>query len=118
ERKRPMIARPNVAAPPKFTPSRPKAEAAEAPAQKPDVPLKPGMIPDRASPLSAHLASRGTEKKPTRRGGGGSSREMTAEEREQESLKAKRWIRPGRRSREEEDAETRRGRTLHRNRSR
>ena len=116
ERKRPQMARPLVAAPPKFTPSRPKAEPNEAPAQKPDVPLKPGMMPDRASPLSAHLASRGTEKKPTRRGGGG-VREMTAEEREQESLKAKRKGRPGRRNREDEE-EGRRGRTLHRNRSR
>ncbi|MBA3314038.1 MAG: translation initiation factor IF-2 [Planctomycetaceae bacterium] len=119
ERKRPVLARPAVAAPPKFTPSRPKADANEAPAQKPDVPLKPGMMQDRASPLSAHLASRGTEKKgPARRGGGGGvAREMSAEEREQDALKAKRKGRPGRRSREDDD-DGRRGRTLHRNRSR
>ncbi len=117
ERKRPAFARPIVAAPPKFTPSRPKADPGEAPAQKPDVPLKPGMMPDRASPLSAHLASRGTEKKagPARRGGGG--REVTGEDREAEALKAKRKARPGRRSREDED-DGRRGRQLHRNRSR
>jgi len=117
ERKRPVLARPVVAAPPKFTPSRPKAEPGEAPAQKPDVPLKPGMMPDRASPLSAHLASRGTEKKagPARRGGGG--RDVVGEDREADALKAKRKARPGRRSREDED-EGRRGRQLHRNRSR
>ena len=119
ERKRPVLARPAVAAPPKFTPSRPKAEPGEAPAQKPDVPLKPGMMPDRASPLSAHLASRGTEKKggPPRRGPGGVGRDLGGEDREAEQLKAKRKSRPGRRSREEEE-EVRRGRTLHRNRSR
>jgi translation initiation factor IF-2 len=120
ERKRPVLARPVVAAPPKFTPSRPKAEPGEAPAQKPDVPLKPGMMPDRASPLSAHLASRGAEKKPgpARRGPGGGGRDFTAgEDREGDQLKAKRKARPGRRSREDED-EGRRGRTLHRNRSR
>lgn len=118
ERKRPALARPVVAAPPKFTPSRPKAEAAEAPAQKPDMPLTPGMMKDRSSPLSAHLASRGSEKKgPSRRGGGTAGRELTAEEREQDSLKTKRRGRPGRRSRDEEDEGTR-GRTLHRNRAR
>lgn len=116
ERKRPQLARPAVAAPPKFTPSRAKADASEAPAQKPDMPLTPNMMKDRASPLSAHLASRGGEKKgPVRRGGGG--RDSRTEERDQDLFKTKRRTRPGRRSRDDDD-EGRRGRTLRRNRAR
>lgn len=126
EKKRPQLARPAVAAPPKFTPSRPKAEGTEGPAQKPDMPLTPGMMKDRSSPLSGIMASRGTEKK----GGGGpggrrplggaGGRELTAEEKEQEALKARRKIgRPGRRGRDDgsDDGDGRR-RTLHRNRNR
>lgn len=122
EKKRPQLARPAVAAPPKFTPSRPKGDASEGPAQKPDMPLTPGMMKDRSSPLSGIMASRGTEKKGGaggKRPPGGAGRELTAEEREQEALKAKRKGRPGRRGREDggDDGDGRR-RTLHRNRSR
>ena len=117
EKKRPQMARPAVAAPPKFTPARPKPAPSEGPAQKPDMPLKPGMIKDRASPLSAHLASRGTEKKPGGGGRRGGARgDVVVEDRTQAGLKTKRR-RPGRRSRDDE-YDGPRGRTLHRNRAR
>ena len=127
EKKRPQLARPIVAAPPKFTPARPKVEPTEGPAQKPDVLLTPGMMKDRTSPLSAHLASRGSEKKPGGGGGGrgrapgGGFRDLAAEEKEQaEALKRRRAAggRGRRGGRDEGEDEESRRRTLHRMRSR
>lgn len=123
EKKRPQMAHPAIAAPPKLPPTRPKAVPDEAPAQKPDMPLKPSMIKDRSSPLSAHLASRAGEKKggagAGRRGGakGGGEGFISEIDRDQAGLKSKRRGRPGRRSRDDDD-DGPRGRTLHRNRSR
>ena len=121
DKKRPQLARPAVAPPPKFTPSRPKVEPNEAPAQKPDVPLTPGMLKDRASPLAGHLASRGSEKKgsPRRGGAAGGTAKDLLEEKEQEALKARRRTGRGRRGgRDDDDDSGGRRRTLNRNRKR
>ncbi|QDT66185.1 translation initiation factor IF-2 [Calycomorphotria hydatis] len=71
ERKRPQLARPNVAAPPKLNVAKPKPVAKDEPAaQKPEMPLTPEMLDARggASPLQDMIARRGAgEKKPGRK---------------------------------------------------
>ncbi|QDT38880.1 translation initiation factor IF-2 [Stratiformator vulcanicus] len=98
EKKRPQLARPAVAAPPKVPVSKPKPKADEAPAQKPEMPLTPEML-DRQSPLSAHMAQRTAEKDGVKRPRRGSTRMIDSPD---DAQKQKRSRRP-RRGRDDDD---------------